>query len=207
MFQVDLDEMMDNFFNTLYQKMFTVLNSQYSFDEKYLECVGMHMKEMRPFGDVPSKLGNQVKRSFVATRAFSQALTVASDVLKHMQQVSLCKKNYFETQMWQLIHQKEFLPGMSKELITENKPGTVALLITALFINCKNFIYYIFFHLLNSWNLKSRFELNYLILFINNYLFVRFFMFLQKLDVKNCIALKFRNLNIFSHLTLELKGF
>lgn len=69
--------------------MFIVLNSQYSFDAKYLECVGMHMKEMGPFGDVPSKLGNQVKRSFVATRAFSQALYVAADVLKNMQTVGL----------------------------------------------------------------------------------------------------------------------
>lgn len=86
-FQVDLDEAMDNFFNTLYQKMFTVLNSQYNFDNKYLECVGEHMKEMRPFGDVPQKLGVQIKRSFVATRAFSQALTVAANVLKNMQTV------------------------------------------------------------------------------------------------------------------------
>jgi len=78
---------MDNFFNTLYQKMFTVLNSQYNFDNKYLECVGEHMKEMRPFGDVPQKLGVQIKRSFVATRAFSQALMVAANVLKNMQSV------------------------------------------------------------------------------------------------------------------------
>ncbi|XP_014602695.1 PREDICTED: glypican-6 [Polistes canadensis] len=82
---VDLDDTMDNFFNTLYQKMFTVLNSQYKFDNKYLECVGDHMKEMRPFGDVPQKLSVQIKRSFVSTRAFSQALTVAADVLKNMQ--------------------------------------------------------------------------------------------------------------------------
>ncbi|XP_011057101.1 PREDICTED: glypican-6 [Acromyrmex echinatior] len=85
---VDLNDAMDNFFNTLYQKMFTVLNSQYNFDNKYLECVGEHMKEMRPFGDVPQKLGVQIKRSFVATRAFSQALTVASNVLKNMQSLS-----------------------------------------------------------------------------------------------------------------------
>lgn len=43
---VDLDDTMDNFFNTLYQKMFTVLNSQYNFDNKYMECVGEHMKEI-----------------------------------------------------------------------------------------------------------------------------------------------------------------
>lgn len=79
---------MDNFFNMLYQKMFTVINSQYQFDDKYLECVGEHMKEMSPFGDVPQKLSVQIKRSFVATRAFSQALSVAADVLKNMQSVS-----------------------------------------------------------------------------------------------------------------------
>lgn len=79
---------MDTFFNTLYQKMFTVLNSQYKFDSKYLECVGQHMKDMRPFGDVPQKLGVQIKRSFIATRAFSQSLQVAADVLKKMQQVT-----------------------------------------------------------------------------------------------------------------------
>lgn len=88
-FQVNLNDAMDNFYNTLYLKMFTVLNSQYKFDNKYLECVGDSMKEMRPFGDVPQKLGVQIKRSFVATRAFSQALTVAADILKSMQTVRL----------------------------------------------------------------------------------------------------------------------
>lgn len=34
--RVDLLEVMDKFFNTLYQKMFTVLNTQYTFDEKWV---------------------------------------------------------------------------------------------------------------------------------------------------------------------------
>ncbi|XP_020287081.1 glypican-6 [Pseudomyrmex gracilis] len=82
---VDLDDAMDNFFVTLYQKMFAELNRQYILDAKFLECVSEHMKEMRPFEDVPQKLTVQIKRSFVATRAFSQALTVAANVLKNMQ--------------------------------------------------------------------------------------------------------------------------
>jgi glypican 4 len=32
--KVNLSETMDSFFNTLYQKLFTVLNSQYLFDDK-----------------------------------------------------------------------------------------------------------------------------------------------------------------------------
>lgn len=32
--KVDLTEVLDSFFNVLYQKMFTVLNMQYKFDDK-----------------------------------------------------------------------------------------------------------------------------------------------------------------------------
>lgn len=34
--KVDLAEALDTFFNILYQKMFTVLNSQYKFDDKWV---------------------------------------------------------------------------------------------------------------------------------------------------------------------------
>ncbi|XP_055639120.1 glypican-6 [Toxorhynchites rutilus septentrionalis] len=87
--KVDLGEAMDSFFNILYQKMFTVLNSQYSFNTKYLGCVSEHMKELKPFGDVPDKLSVQIKRSFVATRTFAQALNSAADVAKNMVNVRL----------------------------------------------------------------------------------------------------------------------
>jgi hypothetical protein len=58
------------------------------FIDRYLGCVGEHMKELKPFGDVPHKLSVQLKRSFVATRTFSQALNVASDVVTNMVKVS-----------------------------------------------------------------------------------------------------------------------
>lgn len=35
--KVDLIEAMEHFFNTLYQKMFTVLNAQYYFDDKWVK--------------------------------------------------------------------------------------------------------------------------------------------------------------------------
>ncbi|XP_052848503.1 glypican-6 [Drosophila gunungcola] len=87
--RVDLLEVMDKFFNTLYQKMFTVLNTQYTFDENYMRCVSEHMKELKPFGDVPDKLSVQIKRSFVATRTYGQALTTASEVAKKVLNVRL----------------------------------------------------------------------------------------------------------------------
>lgn len=45
------------------------------------------MKDLKPFGDVPGKLSVQVKRSFVATRTFVQALSSAAEVAKNMMNI------------------------------------------------------------------------------------------------------------------------
>ncbi|XP_053679377.1 glypican-6 [Anopheles nili] len=87
--KVDLSETMDRFFNILFQKMFTVLNAQYTFDNKYLGCVSEHMKELKPFGDVPDKLSVQIKRSFVATRTYAQSLASAAEAARNMVNVRL----------------------------------------------------------------------------------------------------------------------
>lgn len=87
--KVDLAVSMDSFFNILYQKMFTVLNSQYILDDKYLGCVSEHMKELKPFGDVPDKLSVQIKRSFVATRTYAQALNIAAEMTKALMNVRI----------------------------------------------------------------------------------------------------------------------
>lgn len=78
---ISLLDALDNFFSTLLQKMFELLNSQYTFNEDYLQCVTEHMDELRPFGDVPQKLSIQVKRAFVAARTFVQGLAVGRDVI------------------------------------------------------------------------------------------------------------------------------
>lgn len=46
------------------------------------------MKELKPFGDVPDKLAVQIKRSFVATRTYWQALHTAAEVSKKIINVS-----------------------------------------------------------------------------------------------------------------------
>jgi len=89
---VDLEEALRKFFSHLYQRMFTVLNSQYSFDSKYLECVSKNMKKLQPFGDVPKKLTLQLRRSFVATRTFSQALLEGKKVLARILKIPASSK-------------------------------------------------------------------------------------------------------------------
>ncbi|XP_032516250.1 glypican-6 [Danaus plexippus] len=88
----DFDEMMDSFFGILYQKMFAVLNSQYTFDDKYLKCVNEHMRDIQPFEDVPSKLSAQLRRAFVATRTFHKALRAGADVVRNMMQVGVTQE-------------------------------------------------------------------------------------------------------------------
>lgn len=83
----NFDVMMDGFFSILYNKMFTVLNSQYDFDEKYLKCVNEHMRDIQPFEDVPKKLSVQLRRAVVATRTFHKALRAGADVVRSMMQV------------------------------------------------------------------------------------------------------------------------
>ena len=61
--------------------MFLLLNAQYSFDDKYMQCVAEHMDELKPFGDVPRKLATHVKRAFIAARTFVQGLAIGRDVI------------------------------------------------------------------------------------------------------------------------------
>ncbi|XP_037796683.1 glypican-4-like [Penaeus monodon] len=86
--KINLQDAMDAFFKELYQRMFTVFNSQYTFNAKYLRCVTRHMEELQPFGDVPQKLTTQIKRSFVALRTFVQGLATGRDVVRNVLKVN-----------------------------------------------------------------------------------------------------------------------
>ncbi|KAM3960138.1 glypican dally-like [Aphomia sociella] len=80
----NFEVMMDKFFSILYEKMFAVLNSQYSLDERYLKCVNSNMRDIQPFEDVPTKLSVQLRRAFVAIRIFHKALRAGADIVQNM---------------------------------------------------------------------------------------------------------------------------
>lgn len=77
---LDLSDVLDAFFSSLVLRMFSLLNAQYTFDERYLGCISERSHDLDPFGDVPQKLGIQVKRAFVAARTFRHGLVVAKDI-------------------------------------------------------------------------------------------------------------------------------
>lgn len=68
------------FFTDLYEKMFQVMNAQYTFDKEYLVCVKRTVPSVRPFGEIPNRVAANVARSVEATRAVSAALKSASEI-------------------------------------------------------------------------------------------------------------------------------
>ena len=86
---IDLIDALDKFFSTLMQRMFSLMNAQYQFDQEYLQCVTERIEDLKPFGDVPQKLRIQVKRAFIAARTFVQGLSIGRDVILAVSKVSL----------------------------------------------------------------------------------------------------------------------
>ncbi|XP_075813306.1 glypican-4 [Microtus pennsylvanicus] len=85
---VNLGDMLNDFWARLLERMFRLVNSQYHFTDEYLECVSKYTEQLKPFGDVPRKLKLQVTRAFVAARTFAQGLAVARDVVSKVSVVN-----------------------------------------------------------------------------------------------------------------------
>ncbi|XP_077165531.1 glypican-4 isoform X2 [Paroedura picta] len=85
---VNLEEMLNDFWARLLERMFRLVNPQYHFSDEYLECVSKYTEQLKPFGDVPRKLKLQVTRAFVAARTFAQGLAAARDVIARVSTVN-----------------------------------------------------------------------------------------------------------------------
>ncbi|KAF7215765.1 glypican-6b isoform X2 [Nothobranchius furzeri] len=85
---VNLEEMLNDFWSRLLERMFTLLNSQYVITEDYLECISKYIDQLKPFGDVPRKLKAQITRAFIAARTFVQGLSVGREVAQRVSKVS-----------------------------------------------------------------------------------------------------------------------
>ncbi|XP_069553852.1 glypican-6a isoform X3 [Brachyistius frenatus] len=86
---VNLEEMLNDFWARLLERMFQLLNSQYHFTDDYLECVSKYTDQLKPFGDVPRKLKAQVTRAFIAARTFVQGLMVGREVANRVAKVNI----------------------------------------------------------------------------------------------------------------------
>ncbi|KAK2920079.1 hypothetical protein Q8A73_002283 [Channa argus] len=86
---VNLEEMLNDFWSRLVERMFQLLNSDHQFTDDYLECVSKYTDQLKPFGDVPRKLKAQVTRAFIAARTFVQGLMVGREVANRVAKVNV----------------------------------------------------------------------------------------------------------------------
>lgn len=86
---VNMEEMLNDFWSRLLERMFQLINPQYHFSEDYLECVNKYIDQLKPFGEVPRKLKAQVTKAFVAARTFVQGLTLGREVANKVSKVKI----------------------------------------------------------------------------------------------------------------------
>ena len=85
---VDVAVKTQEFFQTIFQKMFMAMNPQYEYSEQYQKCIKAQMNTVKPFGDVPEKLASSLKRSLVATRILHKSVQSAFEIVNQMSMVS-----------------------------------------------------------------------------------------------------------------------
>lgn len=89
---VNLEEVLNDFWARLLEKLFYQANKQYFISEDYLECVSKQIETLRPFGDTPRVMKMMVTRTFVAARSFVQGLVVSGEVVRKVSQVQLSQE-------------------------------------------------------------------------------------------------------------------
>uniref|UniRef100_UPI0037E7E9AD glypican-1b n=1 Tax=Semicossyphus pulcher TaxID=241346 RepID=UPI0037E7E9AD len=89
---VNLEEVLNEFWAKLLEKLFYQANKQYFIGEDYLECVSKQIETLRPFGETPRVMKMMVTRTFVAARSFVQGLVVSGEVVRKVSQVSLSQE-------------------------------------------------------------------------------------------------------------------
>jgi len=84
----DVRRSLDRFFVVLMRRMLTLLNQHHEPPgDRFLYCVSSRIDQLRPFGDVPSKLSVQLHRAFIAARAFVVGLATGADIIATLSKV------------------------------------------------------------------------------------------------------------------------
>lgn len=89
---INLEEVLNDFWSRLLERLFHFSNRQYTIGEDYLECVYKQIDTLRPFGDTPREMKLKVTRTFVASRSFVQGLMTSEDLVRKVSQVQLSQE-------------------------------------------------------------------------------------------------------------------
>ena len=80
----DLKQVVDSWFSLLYQKVYMISNENAIYDASYQHCILETADIMKPFGDIPRKIGVQIKKSFLASKVLLEAINSAKKVVSEL---------------------------------------------------------------------------------------------------------------------------
>uniref|UniRef100_H2Y9J5 Uncharacterized protein n=1 Tax=Ciona savignyi TaxID=51511 RepID=H2Y9J5_CIOSA len=93
---VMVDDIFDEFFTGLMQKVFELLNRSYILDDDYMGCIADNMYRIKPFKDIPQRFHNsihhQVQRAFIAARTFVHGFHTGMELTRKLAQISPTKQ-------------------------------------------------------------------------------------------------------------------
>lgn len=89
---VNLEEVLNEFWARLLEKLFSQANKPSFIGEDYLECVSKQIETLRPFGEIPRQVKTMVTHTFVAARSFVQGLVVSGEVVRKVSQAQLSRE-------------------------------------------------------------------------------------------------------------------
>uniref|UniRef100_A0A8C8RQ75 Glypican-1 n=1 Tax=Pelusios castaneus TaxID=367368 RepID=A0A8C8RQ75_9SAUR len=89
---INLEEALNEFWIRLLERLFKLMNPQYLITDEYLDCMVKHAEQHKPFGEVPRDLKLKATRAFIAVRSYVQGLSVGSDIVRKVSQVSLSQE-------------------------------------------------------------------------------------------------------------------
>ncbi|XP_026168855.1 glypican-1b [Mastacembelus armatus] len=89
---INLEEVLNEFWARLLEKLFYQANKQYYIGGDYLDCVSKQIDTLRPFGDIPRVTKMTVTHTFVAARYFVQGLVISGEVVRKVSQVQLSQE-------------------------------------------------------------------------------------------------------------------
>ncbi len=90
--QMDLKQLVDSWFSMLYQKVYMISNENSVYDASYQHCILESAEMIRPFGDIPRKIGVQIKKSFLASKVIVEALNTGKKVIDALLSMKINKQ-------------------------------------------------------------------------------------------------------------------
>ncbi|XP_028987313.1 glypican-1b [Betta splendens] len=89
---VNLEEVLNEFWAKLLERLFYQEHRERSIGDDYLECVSKQIETLLPFRDIPRVTNMMVTHTFVAARSFVQGLVVGGEVVRKVSQVQLSQE-------------------------------------------------------------------------------------------------------------------